>query len=369
MIVGLFPELTTPGGIQRSSVLTALALTLLARGRGESYRFLTLSDAPRGIRSLASAGQEICFTSCGGDKSRLLSHALALAVRQPRVVVALHPNLAPVAVLMKLLAPGMRTVVVAHGVEVWTPLSFVRRIALRSADRVLAPSHDTVSRAVKEQRLLATKVRRLAWSLGPEFDSSKALSPAPPPANFPRGRVILTIGRWDANEAYKGVDHLIKAISELLKGFPNVHLVAVGEGTDLPRLEALAQKSGAADHIHFLPFIAHDQLPAVYDHCEIFAMPSRGEGFGLVFIEAMARGKPVIGGAHGGIPDIIDDGTNGFLTSFGDVPQLLDRLNRLLASETLRREMGLAALAKVRRQFTFARFSGELSSILNEMWE
>lgn len=369
MIVGLFPELTSPGGVQRSSVLTAFALALAARARGEPYRFLTLVDDARRMQPITSAGQEIWFTACGGDKSRLVSHAVALAVRQPRIVVALHPNLAPVAALMKLLAPGMRTVVVVHGVEVWTALPLVRRVALRAADRVLAPSQDTVSRAVKEQRLLAGKVRRLAWSLGPEFDPGKPISPAPPPANFPCGRVILTVGRWDATEAYKGVDHLIGAIPQLLKDFPSVQLVAVGEGTDRPRLETLARESGAADHIHFLPFISHDQLQGVYDHCEIFAMPSRGEGFGLVFIEAMARGKPVIGGAHGGIPDIIDDGINGFLISYGDAPQLADRLNRLLARETLRREMGLAALAKVRHRFTFARFSAELSSILNEMWE
>ena len=369
MIAGLFTELATPGGIQRSGLLTAHALASIARERSEPCRFLSLADHPPGMQSVASAGQEIRFTACGGNKPRLLSHALALAARQPRVIVALHPNLAPVAALMKVLAPGMHTLVVVHGVEVWTPLPFFRRIALRSADRVLAPSRDTLSRAIKAQRLLTTKVRRLAWSLGPEFDPGKPVSPAPPFANFPRGRVVLIVGRWDATEAYKGVDHLIVAIPELLTDFPDVQLVAVGEGTDLPRLKALAGKSGAPDHIHFLPFIPHDQLPSVYDHCEIFAMPSRGEGFGLVFIEAMARGKPVIGGAHGGIPDVIDDGINGFLVSFGDVPQLVNRLSHLLARETLRREMGVAARAKVEREFTFARFSAELASIVNEMSE
>jgi glycosyltransferase involved in cell wall biosynthesis len=96
-------------------------------------------------------------------------------------------------------------------------------------------------------------------------------------------------------------------------------------------------------------------------------MPSRGEGFGLVFIEAMARGKPVIGGAHGGTPEIIGDGTDGFLVPFGDVPRLLDRLKRLLANDSLRHEMGAHALAKARRDFTFARFSSELAAILNEI--
>jgi glycosyltransferase involved in cell wall biosynthesis len=86
-----------------------------------------------------------------------------------------------------------------------------------------------------------------------------------------------------------------------------------------------------------------------------------------VFIEAMARGRPVVGGAHGGTPEIIDDGINGFLVPHGDAAQLVDRLKRLLASDSVRREMGAQALAKVRRDFTFARFSSELAEILNEL--
>jgi phosphatidylinositol alpha-1,6-mannosyltransferase len=367
MIIGLFPELSTAGGIQRSSCLVALALASFAKSHSEPCRFISLSD-PVGAATVSAGGQEIHFVGCGLSKLRFLSNCLALAIRQPIIVVALHPNLAPIVSVMKILAPGMRSAVVVHGVEVWTPLSMVRRLALRSADRVLAPSEDTLSRAIKQQRLTTTKVRKLAWSLGPEFDPHKDLCvAASQPTRFPRGRVILTVGRWDAKEAYKGVDHLIAALPALVKSFPDVHLVAVGEGTDVPRLQSLAQESGCLDHIHFLPFIPHDQLRNVYDSCEVFAMPSSGEGFGLVFIEAMARGKPVIGGAHGGTPDVIDDGINGFLVPYGDVTQLADRLARLLANDSLRREMGAQALAKARRHFTFARFSSELAAILTEL--
>ena len=143
----------------------------------------------------------------------------------------------------------------------------------------------------------------------------------------------------------------------LLKAFSDLHLVAVGEGSDLRRLQSLARESAASERIHFLPFIAHDQLPNTYGHCTIFAMPSRGEGLGLVFIEAMACGKPVIGGNHGGTPGVIDDGVNGYLVRYGDVGQLVDRLTRLLSDDSLRESMGAQALAKVQRDFTFARFS------------
>ena len=367
MIVGLFPALSSTGGIQRSGFLTALALVSFAAERGQSCRFLSLNDAA-GVRWLRAGSVEIIFTGFGRTKERFVRSALKIAIHQPEIVVALHPNLAPVVTAMKILAPGIRSAVVVHGVEVWKPLPAIRRWSLRSMDRVLAPSEYTLAEAVKTQHVPISKGRKLAWSLGPEFDPrADPLAGYSEPYGFPRGRVILTVGRWDASEAYKGVDHLIAALPALVENFPDVHLVAVGEGSDLPRLQALARESGVSDRVHFLPFMTHDQLPNAYHRCELFAMPSRGEGFGLVFIEAMARGKPVIGGAHGGTPEIIDEGINGYLVPYGDVTQLVDRLNRLLANDLQRREMGAQALAKARREYTFARFSSELTAILGEL--
>jgi glycosyltransferase involved in cell wall biosynthesis len=367
MIVGLFPQLTGAGGIQRSGGLTAFAMASFAAQRGEKCHFLTLTD-PAGDGSFGTGALQIRFTGCGGSKPRFISAACGLALRQPAIVLALHPNLAPVVSAMKLLAPGMRSAIVVHGVEVWTPLPAIRRWALQSADRILAPSEDTLSRAMREQHIFPGKGRKLAWSLDPGCDPKPQLfANSPLPHGFPEGRVILTVGRWDASEAYKGADHLISAMPVLLKAFSDLHLVAVGEGTDLPRLQSLARESPASERIHFLPFIAHDQLPSAYGHCTIFAMPSRGEGFGLVFIEAMACGKPAIGGDHGGTPDVIDDGVNGYLVRYGDAGQLVDRLTRLLSDDSLRQSMGAQALAKAQRDFTFARFSAQLSAIFAEL--
>lgn len=367
MIVGLFTELVGAGGIQRSGCLTALAMASFAAQHGDECRFLTLND-PAGEGSFGAGPLQIRFTGCGHSKPRFISSACSLALRQPVIVLALHPNLAPVVSAMKLLAPGMRSAIVVHGVEVWTPLPPVRRWSLQSADRILAPSEDTLSRAMKEQHIFPGKGRKLAWSLDLGWDPKPPLfASSPLPHGFPNGRVILTLGRWDAREAYKGADHLIAAMPVLLKAFSDLHLVAVGEGSDLPRLQSLARESGVPERIHFLPFIAHDQLPSAYGHCTIFAMPSRGEGFGLVFIEAMACGKPVIGGNHGGTPDVIDDGVNGYLVRYGDVDQLVDRLTRLLSDDSLRQSMGAEALKKVWRDFTFARFSAQLSAIFEEL--
>jgi glycosyltransferase involved in cell wall biosynthesis len=109
------------------------------------------------------------------------------------------------------------------------------------------------------------------------------------------------------------------------------------------------------------------QLNDAYERCDVFALPSRGEGFGLVFLEAMSHAKPVIGGAHGGTPDIIEDGISGYLVSYGDVPAVTDRLRRLLTNEHLRRRMGTAARDRVLQDFTFERFSAELTARLDSL--
>jgi glycosyltransferase involved in cell wall biosynthesis len=108
-------------------------------------------------------------------------------------------------------------------------------------------------------------------------------------------------------------------------------------------------------------------LVSAYDACDVFALPSRGEGFGLVFLEAMSRAKPVIGGAHGGIPDVIDDGVTGYLVQHGDLTQLADRLKTLLTDEPLRRSMGQRALERVRQDFTFECFSRNLERAIGPM--
>jgi phosphatidyl-myo-inositol dimannoside synthase len=367
MIVGLFPQLPGAGGVQRASRLTAAALESFAARRGYRCSLLSLNDPPD-ASPFRLGSEEIAFTGFGRSKTRFFTNTLSAAFRQPQLIVALHPNLAPAVTAMKLCAPRARSIVFTHGIEVWTPLSSPRRWALQRSDLVLAPSLDTQRQVVTQQGVAGSKVRRLRWSLGPEFNPSATPCAAGRlPRGFPSGRVILAVGRWDASEAYKGVDHLIMAMPALLADTPELHLVAIGGGTDLPRLERLAQQSGASGHVHFLGQMGPEELSVAYSACELFALPSRGEGFGLVFLEAMSHGKPVIGGAHGGTPDIIEEGISGYLVQHGDVAQLTARLHHLLSDESCRRRMGDHALERVRSNFTYPRFSAELTGLLDSV--
>jgi len=181
--------------------------------------------------------------------------------------------------------------------------------------------------------------------------------------------VILTVGRWLANERYKGMDTLITTLPRLLTQWPELQLLAVGDGDDRAWLEELAEQNGVKRHVHFLSGLSYEQLAACYSACEIFALPSRGEGFGLVYLEAMARGKPVIGGAHGGAPEVIEDGVTGYLVPHGDAAQLASSVDTLLADPELGQKMGERGRQRVERDFQFSVFANSLKKILREQCE
>jgi len=368
MIVGLFTDLLSAGGVQRAGRHVAAVAAKFAAERGFAYRFLSLNDPP-GLHTVRVGPNEFLFSGHGRNKAQFGLAALRAARRKPLLVIALHPHLAPVVAAMRFGSGKFRSIVFAHGLEVWRPLGWLRGPALRSADLVTAPSRDTAQHLISGQGIRAEKVRRLAWGLDPEFEA-RLRAPLPPsrPAAFPASsRIILTVGRWDPAERYKGADTLISALPRVLQTVPDAALVLVGEGEDRPRLEQLARESRVIDHTHFLYGLTQEELFACYAHCDVFALPSRGEGFGLVFLEAMAHVKPVIGGAHGGTPDVIDDGVTGILVPHGDVALLSSALESLLSDPVRASEMGARGRERVRTIFTFERFQLRLRQVLEDV--
>lgn len=366
MIAGLFGDLLAIGGVQTAGRHTAAALAAIARERGMAYRFFSLND-PEGEHESRVGDLPFTFRGFGRAKRRFVFAALRLARAGPSVVVAAHPHLALPAAAMKRVAPRLRVMILTHGVEVWTPLPLLRRYSLRRADCLTAPSQHTARKLIAVQGVREAKIHRLPWALDPDF---LRLAQTPEkntlPAGFPERPVILTVGRWAASERYKGLDRLMEAMPALLPWVPNLHLVAVGDGDDRPRLEKLAAQLGIAGQVRWLTRVSAAELAALYAHSDVFALPSSGEGFGFVFLEAMALGKAVVGGAHGGITDLIEDGITGFLVNQNEGARLADVLHRLLANEPLRQEMGRRARDNVLRRHRFENFQVELGNALED---
>ena len=166
-----------------------------------------------------------------------------------------------------------------------------------------------------------------------------------------QGPIVFSLGAL----AYdKGMTHLVEAMRRLWAAGSPATLVLAG-ATMLQDFATYFSGVPAADRdrCRLLGFIADEDKRDAFAACDLFAMPSRVETFGIVYLEAWLYDKPVIGAAAGGVPEVIADGTTGYLVPFGDVPMLADRIARLLADPALRARLGQAGHAAVLREHTW----------------
>src|SRR6202049_504165 len=183
-IVGLFTDVLPAGGVQRASRHVAAVAAKVAADRGMSARFLSLND-PQGLHTVRVGSLEFSVSGYAGSKVQFSFAALRAAGRNPALVIALHPHLAPIVWAMSARGRKFRSMVFTHGIEVWKPLGWPRGAALRRADLVLGPSADTVQHLISEQHLLSGKVQRLPWGLHPEFEARISVgAPFSPPPGF-----------------------------------------------------------------------------------------------------------------------------------------------------------------------------------------
>lgn len=164
-------------------------------------------------------------------------------------------------------------------------------------------------------------------------------------------RVVLTVSRLVGR---KGIDTVLRALPRVIQQFPDLIYLVAGEGEEERPLKALAGEMGLENHVAFLGRIPYEQLPFYYSLCDLFVMPSKYtppdvEGYGIVFLEANACGKPVIGADTGGIPDAIVDGETGFLVEPEQPEELAEKMTWLLENQELARRLGKNGMQRVKK--------------------
>ena len=295
------------------------------------------------------------------EKSRFtVSLACAQAIGRTDWILFAHAGLAQVqsAIPRRF---RCRYGVLLYGIEAWNPLGAAEQQALAEADVRIAISSYTAGRVLEMHK-----------DIGPIDVCPLALAPAAlsPPRSaadmtLPLGpHVVLVVARMIAAERYKGHDQVIDAWPAVVARVPDAQLVIVGTGDDRPRLMNKAEQSSAAASILFTGFVPDATLDTLYRRAALFALPSRGEGFGLVYLEAMARGVPCVGSIHDAAREVIADGETGRLVDQGDVGALAEAIAALLIDETQRLAMGEAGRLRVRDCFTFEHFRERLCGLL-----
>lgn len=250
---------------------------------------------------------------------------------KPDLIIATHLNFTLAAYWLKRLR-GIPYWTVAHGVEAWNIQRPNLQRALHSADRILAVSGYTRDRLLEEQNLDPAKVIIL-----PNTFDEKRFTIAPKPQHLlnrynlkAEQLIILTVARLDSTEQYKGYDRIIQALLKIRNHLHNVHYILVGEGNDRPRIERLIEQLDVKPYVTLAGFVNDAELVDYYNLCDVFAMPSLGEGFGIVYLEALACGKPVLGGDRDGAVDALCHGELGVLVNPHDVDEIADRLIEIL---------------------------------------
>lgn len=170
--------------------------------------------------------------------------------------------------------------------------------------------------------------------------------------------VVLLVGRI---VSHKGVEHFIEASRYL----PDVQFLVAGEGASLDSMERLADSLGVRDRVRFLGRISQNNLPGIYAACDVFVLPSvsRLEAFGIVALEAMATGKPVVVADIPGVREVIDDGREGLLADPVNPQDLAGKIRRLVEDPVLREEMGRRGREKVLANFTTERVADQLLEV------
>lgn len=247
-----------------------------------------------------------------------------------------------------------------YGVEVWEGACAMHLRSARRASRLLAATRYTRDRADKLYGDF--KRARVCWP-GTETDepvTAHATSSGPP--------TVLILGRMDDGR-YKGHRELITCWPEVVEAVPDARLLIVGKGSSLGFFQRAAAESPASRSIEFKGFVQEDEIDGVWAETDVFAMPSRGEGFGLVYVEAMRQGVPVLASIHDAAPEINLDGVTGYNVDLNEPEHLRDRIIDLLRDPAERARLGRNGNARWREHFRFSSFRTRFVPFLNEFLE
>lgn len=238
----------------------------------------------------------------------LLSHLLR---QRPRHVFCGHVNLAPL-VSMLCQPLGIPYTVMTHGKEVWQPLPTPIKSSLQKAAQIWTVSRYTRQLACAANKLDPNKVKLLPCAVnGNDFTPGTKSTALLERYGLTGAKVLMTVARLWSGDIYKGVDVTIQALAQIAEVFPEVKYLVIGRGDDQPRLAKLAQKLGVSDRVIFAGFVPTEELVEHYRLADAYVMPSQ-EGFGIVYLEAMACGVPVLSGDTDGSADPLQDGKLGW---------------------------------------------------------
>jgi phosphatidyl-myo-inositol dimannoside synthase len=361
-ILVLAPPMGATGGIQN---YTATLVRALHEILGEKNVRMVAVPAEASARANGNAALGRV------TKIRFFLSAISSAIFwRPQLVLCAHVGISPVARMIHRIT-GAPYWVMLYGIDVWCELAPAKVEALRAAQQLVSISKFTLASASARHGLEKSKSVFLAPTFS--IDESPVSEQRSSAAESIQTPSVLTVGRLSASERYKGHDVMLDAWPIVLREIPEARYIVVGDGDDRVRLQTRAKEMGFTSSVIFKGGLSSAELQSCYDECQVFAMPARtelnptaprGEGFGIVFLEAMAHGKPVVGPNVGAPTEFIHDGEHGLLVDPVNPAELARALVELLTHPERARQMGEAGRTWVRQQYSYEMFRERLRKIL-----
>ena len=306
------------------------------------------------------------FSGFENKRLRFLNAAYCKGLKSD-VVILSHINLLPIGWLIKLFSPKTKLLMLAHGIEVWSLPLGIKKKMLGSCDEVLCVSQFTKAEMIKLHGGDAKKYTVLNNCLDPFLpilssqNDSKDLRKK---YGFkPFEKILFTLTRMDATERYKGYDRVLQAMSLLVNEMPDLKYIIGGSYDEIEKnkIDELISQLGLKNNVVITGFIPDEDLKDYFMLSDVYVMPSYNEGFGLVFIEAMYYGLPVIAGNKDGSVDALLNGKLGTLID----PMDIDALKNAIKDNVENTNKGIVDKNVLMANFGYEVYKEKLNEILN----
>jgi phosphatidylinositol alpha-1,6-mannosyltransferase len=294
------------------------------------------------------------WRGCGGSRPKFVAACARAALRGDHIFYD-QLGTARAHTLMSMFARPNGVWI--HGIEVWE--NELRRDRLRaaySAGLMIANTNYTRERAIRQDKVF--EAARVCWLATSEDD------PPEFPASLDGPPVVLILGRLD-DAAYKGHKELIEIWPQVVDGVSKARLIIAGGGPRLAQYRSMAASSEAAGSVEIVGFVTEAELAELWRRAVVFAMPSRGEGFGLAYIEAMRWRVPVIASVHDGGMEVNIHNETGVNVDLTRPDELKDALIELLRDRDLAARLGAAGQRRWREHFCYSAFRARFSEHLS----
>jgi phosphatidylinositol alpha-1,6-mannosyltransferase len=297
-----------------------------------SYRVLSLYDQPEDVDNKYLPKKY--FIGFGQSKWRFFFSVIRESFGCDYIVLS-HINLLPVASIVHRFNKKSRIVLLAHGIELWSPLSVRRLRMLQKCAQILAVSRYTADVIRNQHQLSEEQVTVFPNCIDPFLTRSRKEKNAELLDRYGIKKnqfVLLTLTRLSSKEFYKGYDFVIRNLNHIAAIHPECIYLIIGQydSVEKERLDELIKEHGLDSRVVFTGFIPDDQLEAHYRLGDLFIMPSKKEGFGIVFVEAMYFGLPVIAGNKDGSVEALLDGKMGILVDPDNDQELRDAVMKVI---------------------------------------